>query len=68
MGQQIQGWRSAGAQRVWLSTLIDAMEQVSRPEQRAMPCDSQAVAALRAQLARPAAGRLPYRSMFSLRN
>jgi hypothetical protein len=68
MGQQIQEWRSAGAQRVWLSTLIHAMEQVSRPEQRAMPCDAQAVAALRAQLARPAASRLPCRSAFSLRN
>jgi hypothetical protein len=78
MGQQIQGWRSAGAQRVWLSTLIDTMEQVSRPERRAVPCvsvscdrvscDRQAVAALRAQLARPAAPRPPYGSAFSLRN
>lgn len=68
MGQQIQGWRSARAQRLWLSTLIDAMEQVSRPEHRAMACDSQAVAALRAQLARPAAGRLSHRSAYSLRN
>lgn len=68
MGQQIQGWRSAGAQRFWLSTLIDAMEQASRPERRTVPCDSQAVAALRAQLARPAAPRSPYGSAFSLRN
>lgn len=68
MGQQIQGWRSAGAQRLWLSTLIDTMEQVARPERRAVPCDSQAVAALRAQLSRPAAPRPPYGSAFSLRN
>jgi hypothetical protein len=68
MGQQIQGWRSASGQRLWLSMLIDTMEEISRPELRALPCDDQVLAALRAQLARPASVRTPYASVFSLRN
>jgi hypothetical protein len=66
MGQQIQGWRSASGQRLWLSMLIDTMEEISRPELRAVPCDDQLLAALRAQLARPASA--PYASAYSLRN
>jgi hypothetical protein len=68
MGQQIQGWRSASGQRLWLSMLIDAMEEVSRPEMRAVPCDDQLLAALRTQLARPALARAAYASAYSLRN
>ena len=68
MGQQIQGWRSAGGQRLWLSMLIDAMEQISRPELRAAPCDEQLLVAMRAQLARPASARGPCASAYSLRN
>ena len=68
MGQQIQGWRSANGQRLWLSMLIDAMEQISRPELRAVPCDDQLLATVRAQLARPALARVPYASAYSLRN
>ncbi|QHO76365.1 transcriptional regulator [Bradyrhizobium sp. CCBAU 051011] len=68
MGQQLQGWRSASSQRLWLSMLIDAMEETSRPERRAEPCDGELLAALRAQLARPALLRTPYTSAYSLRN
>lgn len=68
MGQQIQGWRSASEQRLWLSMLIDTMEEISRPELRAVPCDEQLLAALRAQLARPALAHTPYASAYSLRN
>jgi hypothetical protein len=68
MGQQVQGWRSASGQRLWLSMLIDTMEQISHPELRAVPCDPQLLAALRAQLARPALARTPYASAYSLRN
>ena len=68
MGQQIQGWRSASGQRLWLSMLIDTMEAISRPELRAVPCDDQLLAAVRAQLARPALVRTPYASAYSLRN
>jgi hypothetical protein len=68
MGQQLQGWRSASGQRLWLSMLIDAMEDISRPERRAVPCDGQVLAALRAQLARPASVCIPSASPYSLRN
>ena len=68
MGQQLQGWRSASSQRLWLTMLIDAMEEISRPERRAVPCDGQVLAALRAQLARPASVGVPYASPYSLRN
>ena len=36
MGQQLQGWRSASGQTLWLSMLIDTMEEISRPELRAV--------------------------------
>ena len=54
MGQQLQSWRSGNGQNLWLSRLIDAMEKVSRPEYRAVPCDRSVLAAVRAQLALPA--------------
>ena len=68
MGQQLRTWRTAGGQRAWLSMLIDTMEAISRPELRAVPCDDQLLAAVRAQLARPALVRTPYASAYSLRN
>ena len=52
----------------WLSALIGTMEKVSRPELRAVPCDDQLLAKVRAQLARPALVRAPYASAYSLRN
>ena len=56
MGQQLQqDWRSAEGEKLWLSMLVDAMEQVSRPELRSQPCDRLVVAAVCAQLSRPAA-------------
>ena len=68
MRQQLRGWRSASSQRLWLSLLIDTAEEISRPERRAVPCDGQVIAALRAQLARPASYPIPYASPYSLRN
>ena len=47
--------------------LIDAMEQVSRPELRGLPCDRSVLAALYAQLSRPAA-LCATGSRFSLRH
>src|SRR4249919_67497 len=64
MGQQIPGWRSANGQRLWLSMLIDTMEAISRPELRAIPCDDQLLATVRAQLARPTSIRAPYASVY----
>jgi hypothetical protein len=68
MGQQLQPWRSEKGQTRWLSMLIDAMEKVSRPEFRAVPCDRSVLAAVRAQLARPASPYALGASRFSLRN
>ncbi|MBA2400130.1 MAG: transcriptional regulator [Bradyrhizobium sp.] len=68
MGQQFRTWRSVGDQRAWLSMLIDTMEQVSRPESRAVPCDINVLAALRTQLARPATAAIAYGSGYTLRN
>jgi hypothetical protein len=68
MGQQLQPWRSENGQNRWLSMLIDAMEKVSRPEFRAVPCDLSVLAAVRAQLARPASPYVHGASQFSLRN
>jgi len=68
MGQQLQTWQSKGGDRRWLSMLVDAMEEVSRPEVRAYPCDPFVLAAVRAQLARPASGFAYCGSVFSLRN
>jgi hypothetical protein len=65
MGQQLQPWRSGDGEKLWLSMLIDTMEEISR---RAVPCDPSVVAAVRAQLARPASP-CPYcGSYFCLRN
>jgi hypothetical protein len=68
MGQQHQSWRTGSGQTLWLSRLVDAMEKFSRPEWRAIPCDRLELAAVRAQLARPAAPYPVYVSHFSLRN
>jgi hypothetical protein len=68
MGQQLRTWRSGSGQRAWLSMLIDTMEEISRPELRAVPCDISVLAALHAQLARPASAQMPYATGYSLRN
>ena len=48
--------------------LIDTYAEVSRPETRAVPCDSQVLAALRAQLARPASAFGPCAPAYGLRH
>jgi len=68
MGQQLSTWRSESGQRGWLSMLIDTMEEISRPELRAVPCDISVLAALRARLARPASAQMSYVSGYSLQN
>jgi len=49
------GRPSEAGEQDWLSMLIRAMEQVSRAECRAEPCDAPMLARLRLQLARPVA-------------
>ena len=68
MGQQLQKWRSTGGEKLWLSMLIDTMEQVSRSELRSQPCDRSVVAAVFAQLSRPAAPYVHQGSGFTLRH
>jgi hypothetical protein len=80
MGQQLQtrqfrtsqfkAWRSGDGEKLWLSTLVDAMENLSREKlsRRAVPCDRPVLAALTAQLARPASPYPHGGSRFSLRN
>jgi hypothetical protein len=68
MGQQLQPWRSGNSEKLWLSMLIDTMEAVARPELRAVPCNPAVLAAVRAQLARPASPYPYCGSRFSLRN
>jgi hypothetical protein len=73
MGQQVQAcqreiWRSGNGQNLWLSKLIDAMQELARPEFRSLPCDPSVLVALRAQLARPASAYAHCGSNFSLRN
>ena len=68
MGQQLQQWRSAGGEKLWLSMLIDTMEQVSRSELRSQPCDRQVVDAVFAQLSRPSTAYVHQGSGFSLRH
>jgi hypothetical protein len=66
MGQQLGQWRSGDGARLWLSTLIDSMEEISRPEFRNLPCHPSVLLAVEAQLALPAAAC--GHSGFSLRN
>jgi len=68
MGQQLQQWRSEGGGTLWLSMLIDTMEQVSRSELRSQPCDQLVVAAVFAQLSRPATAYAHQGSDSSLRH
>jgi hypothetical protein len=67
MGRQLQTWRSRDSQKLWLSMLVDAMEEAARPELRSQPCDRETLAAVSAQLARPASTHACV-SSFSLRN
>jgi hypothetical protein len=61
MGQRLQKWHGEGGERRWLSRLVAAMEDASRPEVRSRPCERVALQACRAQLAQPRAsyGRMP---------
>jgi len=79
MGQQFQpqqfqpwltgkSWRSGTGERQWLSMLVDAMEEFSRPDIRCSPCHPSMLVALRAQLARPVSPAAHGASCFSLRN
>src|ERR1700722_10643978 len=75
MGQKLQpwrksprpgeSWRSGNGERRWLSLLVDAMEEFSRPDIRSVPCHPSLLVAARAQLAHPVSSGA---SHFGLRN
>jgi len=44
MGQQLQSWRGGDGHKSWLSMLVEAMEEISRPEIRALPVDASVLA------------------------
>ena len=68
MAQRLQSWRSGRDEQRWLACLIATMEQISRPEIRGRPCDRRVLAAVQAQLVRPAFRYPTGASIFSLRN
>jgi hypothetical protein len=61
-------WRGGEDQQLWLSMLVDAMEEAARPELRAKPCPPDVLAGLRAQLAQPVSHYPFAASAFSLRH
>jgi hypothetical protein len=68
MSSQLPAWRTEKGQTLWLSMLIEEMEEFSRPEWRARPVDRLEHVALRARLARPAMAYSAPASRFSIRN
>lgn len=65
MSRRFQPGRQGSDEQVWLSALIDAMEQAAQPE-RIGDGEPRTLAVLRAQLALPA--RSHFTSAFSLRH
>jgi hypothetical protein len=55
MAQRLEQWQGDGGRR-WLSLLVAAMEEASRPEVRSRPCERATLQAYRAQLAQPVTG------------
>jgi hypothetical protein len=53
---------------LWLSMLVGAMEEFSRPDIRKLPCHPSLLVTVRAQLARPVSSGAHGASRFSLQN
>jgi hypothetical protein len=68
MSRQPPSWRTANGQTAWLSRLIEAMEEFSRPEWRGVPLDRFELAATCAHLAQPAMAHAARAARFDLRN
>jgi hypothetical protein len=67
MTQRFHPRRPEDGEKVWLSALVEAMEDVSRPRSRAKCQDRVVLDAVTAQLARPAPTYLHSASNLSLR-
>jgi hypothetical protein len=68
MGRQIQMAQGAVASRLWLSMLIEAMEEAARTELPELACEPPVPAGLRLQLAQPGWTFPVEASRFGLRN
>jgi hypothetical protein len=68
MGQQRAIWRGGEDRQLWLSMLVNAMEEAALPETRAEPCAPATLANLRAQLAQRVSHYPAAASAFSLRH
>jgi hypothetical protein len=68
MEQQIRTWRTAEGERLWLSMLVGALEQVSQGDCSARVCEHAELARLRSQLSCPASPYAFGGSAYSLRN
>ena len=68
MDQRKTIWRGGEDRQLWLSMLVDAMEEAARPEVRSKPCPPAILMGLRAQLAQPVSHYPSAASAFSLRH
>ncbi len=53
MGQRLHKWQGREGDRLWLSLLVEAMEEAARPQVREQPVEAAILAGLLAQLAQP---------------
>jgi hypothetical protein len=63
-----KSWRSGNGERLWLSMLVDAMEEFSRPDIRSRPCHPSLLVAVRERLAQPVSSGAQGGARFSLRH
>jgi hypothetical protein len=68
MEQRKTIWRGGEDRQLWLSMLVDAMEEAARPEVRNTPCPPAVLQGLRAQLAQPVSHYPFSASAFSCRH
>jgi hypothetical protein len=67
MAQSRQHWHSDKAETAWLAMLVEMLERLSDPKERAVRCDAADLIAAKAHLARPGCHG-PYGSHLSFRN
>lgn len=68
MDQRKTIWRGGEDRQLWLSMLVQAMEEAARPEVRGEPCPPAIVFGLRTQLAQPVSHYPFAASAFGLRH
>jgi hypothetical protein len=68
MEQRIRTWRTAESERLWLSMLVGALEQVSQSNCDSRVCEHAELVRLRSRLSLPASPYAFGGSAYSLRN